>query len=160
MYIVLYKVCILTVLLHFALSCLWYALYETHFICLGITLRIILDLNCTFVCYLGIRGFLHNQRSEVVPIINIKITSNPKLYQEQGVVNIFKAIPNQVLSGITDHFEFIIKRIRSTPWLFLYWLLTSPGHQCLWYWSCRISGALFPMTNSFGCVCHLAVEEW
>ena len=28
---------------------------------------------------------------------------------------------------------------RSIPWLPMPWLLTSPGHQQLWYWQCRIN---------------------
>ena len=54
----------------------------------------------------------------------------------------------------------IIREIKSIPWLLMLRLLSSPGHQQLWYWLCMISVSLSFMRTGFNYMPHLNVDEW
>ena len=49
---------------------------------------------------------------------------------------------------------------RSISWLLMPWLLTSPGHQQLWYWLCRRSRFLSYLRKDFNYLRRINMEKW
>ena len=49
---------------------------------------------------------------------------------------------------------------RSISWLLMPWLLTSLGHQQLWYWLYRICRSFSYLRKDFKYPYHINVEEW
>ena len=47
---------------------------------------------------------------------------------------------------------------RSMSWLLMPWLLTSPGHQQLWYWLCRICSSRSYLGKDVKYLCHINME--
>ena len=47
---------------------------------------------------------------------------------------------------------------RSISWLLMPWLLTSPGHQQLWYWLCKICRSWSNLRTDFKYLCQINVE--
>ena len=49
---------------------------------------------------------------------------------------------------------------RSISWLLMPWLLTSPGHQQLWYWLCIIDRFLSYLRKDFNYLRRINVKKW
>ena len=49
---------------------------------------------------------------------------------------------------------------RSISWLLMPWLLTSTGHQQLWYWLCRKSSFLSYLRKDFNYLRRINMEKW
>ena len=48
----------------------------------------------------------------------------------------------------------------SISWLLMPWLLSSPGHQQPWYWTCWIGWPFSYLKTDFNHLCYANVEEW
>ena len=48
--------------------------------------------------------------------------------------------------------------VRTISWLLMPWLLTSPGHQQLWYWLCRICRSWYYLRKDFKYMCLIDME--
>ena len=64
------------------------------------------------------------------------------------------------LSGVVLELEYSVIITRSTPWLLMPWLLvTSPGHQQLWYWVCRINKSASSKKNDISYLHNFIYEK-